>query len=270
MMAKMLVASLQRSGYTGDAVIFHNQRHALFRNGRQGLQEIPISAEDLPKAQWRRTPHRLKFRVAALFPFSDYAKILFLDADSLVFQDPTALLLGPEQITYQTEPEVPIQYSQFNEYLTVEEMRNLTRDGINSGTFAVSGNCFHAVMQEWDAIDRNEPVRGDKLHEQAAWNRLILDGKWQAAELPIGAVIFPFFPVALTMRANTTHQGRSPAHGEYPILLKHKEFAALKQATILHLLGPSPPESRLAIMFGYYMMRYHADPNMTLFNILDP
>jgi hypothetical protein len=61
LMARILTASLHRCGYCGDIAVFHNQRHALFEHGRRGLTEIRISARDLPREPWRRTPHRLKF-----------------------------------------------------------------------------------------------------------------------------------------------------------------------------------------------------------------
>ena len=267
LMARMLTASLYRCGYSGDIAVFHNQRHALFEHGRRGLTEIRLSAHDLPRESWRRTPHRLKFTVRQLLDFSSYDWVLFLDADCLALRDPTPLLGGEETILFQTEPAMPIQWQQFNGYLSQREMRSLRMDGVNSGTLAVRGGCFGAVMEEWERIDQTMPVRGDTHHEQGAWNRVILDGRWPTRSFRDGSIIFPYFPLALVRKSDQRRRNLEK-EADHPVV-QHASPEALAHASIAHLLGPCPHEKRLALMFGLYMTRFFADRSMTLLHLLD-
>jgi hypothetical protein len=265
-MARILVASLLRSGYEGEIVVFHNQRHALFEHGRRNVVEIRIDKRDLPKQARCRTPHRLKYAVRRLYKFEKYAKVMFVDADCIAFKNPTWIFEATQDILFHTEPGMPITWSQFNGYLRIEEMQNLRRDGINSGVFVLDGKIFHDVMCMWEEIDKQEPYRGDRQHEQCAWNRLILDNNWTKLQIKEGTILCPYFGVQYVERQWTNKQGGSNCQA----LLRNYSTAALVDATIIHVLGPHPPSLRTALMFGLYMTRYYADKRMLLFNLLEP
>ena len=64
----------------------------------------------------------------------------------------------------------------YNACLTEEEMARASgREGINSGTLAVRAAVFHEVMREWGRLDAEEPRRNTGFHDQASWNRLVLN-----------------------------------------------------------------------------------------------
>ena len=48
-------------------------------------------------------------------------------------------------------------------------------DGINSGTWAVRGEHYQAVMEVWEAIEMTRPQCMTQWTEQGAWNRLIFE-----------------------------------------------------------------------------------------------
>lgn len=261
-MAKMLAASCLRCGFDGDILIFHNGNHLLFANGRANLREIRISEDDLPVESWRRTPHRLKFMLRHLVPSHDYDVVLFLDADSLVIRDPICIFDKCKDILYQPEHGLKIQRQQFNSYLTSLEMESLNIDGVNSGSFAIRGDIYQQVMSEWDSIDSILPLRGDEQHEQGAWNRLLIDSKWDTSPFDDGMIDFPFFPLCILESAL--------ADSVVPPLLRHLNSDRYWKATILHTLGPMPSEQRLAMTFGLFTARFFTDSHMNLLNILEP
>lgn len=268
LMAKMMAASALRSGFDGEIAIFHNGENALFAHGRAGVTEIFVSEDDYPDEEWRRTPHRLKFRLQHLIPAEQYRCILFLDADSLVIRNPAHLFRGCPGIAYQPEPGVGMERQQFNGYLSESEMSCPGRSGINSGTFAVRGHLFREVMQAWDEIDSVMPVRGDRFHEQAAWNRLLLDTQHPSSPFPDNAVMFPFFPFNL-LEAIASERADSVQPELHP-LMSHLSCDHYLSATVLHTLGPMPSERRMAMTFGLFCARFFADERMTLLNLLEP
>ncbi len=117
--------------------------------------------------------------------------------------------------------------------------------GVNSGTWAVRGHCYRAVMEEWARIQETEPVRPTKWREQSAWNRLILDAGqhgWRA-------------------EAFEPHEIQFPLHLD-------RDWKLYKDAAIVHCTGGTNLE-KIEFMFGLYMQRFFYDPSCTLLNVVE-
>ena len=117
--------------------------------------------------------------------------------------------------------------------------------GVNSGTWAVRGHCYQAVMEEWERIQKSEPVRPTKWREQSAWNRLILGAAqhgWRA-------------------EAFEPHEIQFPLHLD-------PDWKLYKDAAIVHCVGGTNLE-KIEFMFGLYMQKFFYDPACTLLNVVE-
>jgi hypothetical protein len=256
LMAKMLAASLSRTQFFGNVMIFHNSSAPIFFLERKGVEEINIEPEtpedrlELAEEAWK-----WKYRVRKFIDAERYDKILFLDADCLALRNLDHLLDGEWDIAFQRERGLNIQMAQFQCFLTNEERRGLKIDGVNSGTLAVRGSIFQEVMAEWERIDESEPPQPRFCSDQASWNRLLLDhcsgvgsltgsrGKrWKAQPFEEGEIMFPMH--------------------------LHKDFREHRNAAILHFLGGSNLE-KMQHMFALYMATFFHDPAGTLLNVTD-
>ena len=117
--------------------------------------------------------------------------------------------------------------------------------GVNSGTWAVRGTHYQAVMEEWERIQKSEPVRPTMWREQSAWNRLILDAAqhgWRA-------------------EAFEAHEIQFPLHLD-------RDWQLYKDAAIVHCMGGTNLE-KIEFMFGLYLQRFFYDPACTLLNVVE-
>ncbi len=117
--------------------------------------------------------------------------------------------------------------------------------GVNSGTWAVRGTHYKEVMEEWERIQKSEPVRPTMWREQSAWNRLILDAAqhgWRA-------------------EAFEAHEIQFPLHLD-------RDWQLYKDAAIVHCTGGTNLE-KIEFMFGLYLQRFFYDPACTLLNVVE-
>ena len=175
-LGKMLASSLLRTFFNGDIIVFRNSVAPLFMVERKGLEEAYIETPEMQGQEGAADAWCWKYRVAELIDRPEqYDKILFLDCDSLALRNVDHLLEGDWDIRYQPEREKPMNGRSFQSFLTEEEMvLALLRDGANSGTLAVRGSCFHAVMEKWREIDEGSVARESGFRDQASWNALLL------------------------------------------------------------------------------------------------
>ncbi|RYD70272.1 MAG: glycosyltransferase family 25 protein, partial [Verrucomicrobiaceae bacterium] len=167
--ARMMVASLKRSGFGGDIKIIHNGETEIFDHPNPAVEEIRIDAPASTTACCQ-----LKYKAHELFSVEGYDWVLFLDTDFIVSTSLDRWFCGPEIIRYATEPAFMIQESQFSALLTDDEMETLSRPGVNAGIFVVKAENFHEVMERWERIEAEGSSSRD-IHDQHAWNRLLLD-----------------------------------------------------------------------------------------------
>lgn len=319
-LAKMLAASLARSFWSGDVLVFRNSPQPLFLVQREGLNEVYI---ETPEEEWNEALRDARLRVdnsqvggrpaaeaedkwtiVKAQSLANYAMkwkcqarefidaqqfewIVFLDADSLALRNLDHLLPSAHgvwewdgetpDILYQPEPGRGIHDDVFDAYLEGEqgvksEVRGRMsgihapsshdqrpesevegpekvglRYGINSGTWAVRGEHFAAVLEEWERIQDTTPRRTTIWTEQGAWNRLILDCKlgrlpWRVAPLEHREIQFP--------------------------LHLDRDWKKYKDAAIVHAVGGTP-EEKIEFLFGMFIQKFYADDQTTLVNILD-
>ncbi len=268
-MVKMLGGSVARTGFTGDMVIFRNTPHPVFQIGRQGIQEEMVDLPQLTRRQFAEYARAWKAQAAAVFEAESYDWVVYLDADCLCLRNIDHLLEDRDcDILYQPVAGKSPRDDAFNAYLTDAEMNPspsardaaaevytgpgnspapaaLPRWGISSGTWAVRGECFRQVMEEWVLIQACDPARETRFREQGAWNRLLFDAArhgWRAE---------PF----------EAHEIQFPLGGD-------KDWKLHKDAAIVHGTGGTPAE-KLQLMFGLYLQRFYYDPACTLLNVLE-
>ncbi len=145
------------------------------------MEEIRV---DLPEAVHDR--YGAKYIARRFLDTRGYDWVLFLDCDCIAMGSILHWFAGSWDVRFVPERGMPINLGQFNAYLKPVEMTGLRRDGINSGTFIVRAGIFHKLMQQWERIDRREPLREKGAWDQPAWNRLMLDTRFSTTPLPRG------------------------------------------------------------------------------------
>lgn len=233
--ARMMVASLRRSGFHGDFKIIHNGDTEIFDHPHPDVEEIGINAP-VTTAQC----YRVKFRARDLFSTDGYDWVMFLDTDFIISEPLDAWFAGPEIIRYATEPCININGPQFNGFLTDDEMENLKREGINSGAFVIRADHFHEVMRLWEELDARDSPRC-KIGDQHAWNRLLLD---------------------------TALPSKRLADPEVKYFYKNAHFLAMLRAPVLHFCGIDNGERTLA-MQAKFISHFHTDGDGTLIRLLE-
>lgn len=252
-MAKLLAASLTRSQFFGDILIFHNSVAPIFFVERKGVEEIsvnpliPQNMEHLAQEAWT-----WKYRVRDYIDADKYDKIFFLDADCLALRNLDHLLEGDWDIAYKREQGIRIQRPQFSCYLSPEEMATLRCDGVNSGTIGIRGAVYQDVMREWERIEKTEPYSSRFCSDQASWNRLLLDFTHRTSQRNERRWLAKPFEA---------HEIQFPMHLD-------KDFRKYRDAAVLHFLGGTTFE-KMQLMFAIYMGTYFHDDAGTLLNVTD-
>jgi hypothetical protein len=233
--ARMMVASLKRSGFRGDIKIIHNGDTEIFDHRHPDVEEIRIDSPETTADSYR-----LKFRVRKLLSVDAYDWVMFLDTDFIVCEGLDSWFAGPEIIRYTTEPCFNINGLQFSGFLTDDEMENLKREGINSGAFVIRADCFQEVMAQWEEIDARDSPRC-KIGDQHAWNRLLLD-------TPLSSKVL--------------------AEPEVKYFYHNAHVIEMLKAPVLHFCGIDHGEKILA-MQAKFISHFHTDGDGTLIRMLE-
>jgi hypothetical protein len=242
MLVKMLASSLLRTRFSGDIVVFRNFATPLFHVERVGLEEVEIETPDYVTIADQQEAWRYKFRVRDYLDVSGYDKVLFLDADCLALKNIDHLLAGDWDIGWYPETRM-VTDRVFNCFLTDAELRTLGRKpGANSGTLAVRGEHYEAVMAEWERLDLGPTTRERFCSDQASWNRLLLDTKLRTHAFPQEEVQFP--------------------------LALHPSYHAWKNASLIHAIGGTTRE-KMRFLYGLYMQTFFYDDGGTVLNLLE-
>jgi len=257
-MAKLLCSSLLRSFWGGRILVFRNFARPLFPVERKGLEEIFVATPDyeaVPDGRMRFLTDALEARILAVDGIErpeQYEWIAYLDADCLALRDVEHLFAGDADILVQPErgrslrDEMP-----FNAYLDREATdagipagRNgwLGRDGINAGTFAVRGNKFREVMEEWRRIYESPPAGHRIFRDQTAFNKLLLETNLRVKPFERGEIMFPF----------TLNKG----------------FIEYREAALLHFLG-GKQKDKIDLAFALHMMRTYGEESGLFLDLLE-
>jgi len=259
-MANMLAGSVARTFFGGDMVLVRNSPQPVFLVQRAGIEEYYVETPALEHQELADYAMAFKCRARhCLPPVERYGWVVFLDADCLCLRNIDHLLTEAEEadILYQPEPGRSMAEAVFSAYLQQHEVRRLKEEsskggkvgprwwGINSGTWAVRGPLFTAVMEEWERIQQRPATQPSQWLEQSAWNRLIQDAAahgWRAR---------PFEP----------HEIQFPLHLD-------RDWKRYRDAAVVHCLGGTNLE-KIEFMFGLYMQRFFYDPACTLLNVVE-
>lgn len=243
MMAKMLVSSIFRTGFSGDVLVLTNYDHRIYEHGRSNLEEIALDSSKIPSTEMGREIFNFKYVSRHFVPSDRYEKVMFVDCDCLFLKNPDELFANDADIMFSEEPWAKITDIYFHAYLSELEMQTLEKPGINSGVWWIAGHYFQEVLEEWERIDARQYVRGGGCPDQQSWVRLILDTKLRAKP----------FRVGLDVR--------------YPMveLRKAPEFA---EASLLHYLSARRTR-KVSYMFGDYMRHFHAETAPGLLHFID-
>ncbi len=247
-MARLLVASLVRTGFDGECAIMRNTMDPIFLIPRVGIQEIFVETEPLCDQALADEAKRWKFRAREVLDIQRFDVIAFLDVDCLALRKVDVLFEADDwDILFQREAGRGIQDDVFSSYLTRQEMESLNCDGVNSGTWATRATVYPAIMEEWERISERAPMRDLPWRDQPGWNRLLLDSSrhgWQLRPFTEGAIKFPLH------------------------LDRDKDWLCYRESVILHCLGARDVD-KLQFMYGIYMQTFFHDPQGTIPNLLD-
>jgi len=260
-MSKLLCSSLLRGFWSGQIVVFRNFAQPLFPVERKGLEEVFIQTPDFGKGkeagkQCLEQALQARFRAVEWIDRpEDYEWISYLDADCLALRDLEHLFAGDADILVQPERGRSMKNDAvFNGYLEEAEdpanglprkpgrNRWIGRDGINAGTFAVRGEKFAGVMEEWRHIYESEPPRHSEFRDQTAFNKLLLETGLRVKPFEKGEIMFPF-------HINTS-------------------FLNYREAALLHFVGGSQKD-KIDLAFALHMMRTYGEEGGLFLDLLE-
>ena len=246
-MAKMLVSSLLRTRFTGEIVVFHNSPAPLFMVAREGVREVALDVPETAFAGGDLAGYArsAKHAAAAHIEAAGYAKIMFIDCDSVVLRNIDHLLAGECDLACTAEAGTRIQEIAYSGYLTAKERRALKREGFNSGTWAVTGARFGDFIERWRAVEAGKPVRIDGFREQSAFNRVVLDWEGVRHEWPHSEIALPL--------CNHAHAG----------------YRGYMRAAVVHAAGGDGVNYKLRFLFSAYAATFLYDTQLTLLNIME-
>ena len=256
-MSKLLCSSLLRGFWSGEILVIRNFAQPLFPVERKGLSEIYIETPDFGKGEEagkRCLKAALESRFLAgqwITNPEQYDWICYLDADCLALRDVEHLFAGDADLLVQPERGRNVFSDMvFNGYLeggaggVSARGRNswLGRDGINAGTFAVRGNKFEEVMQEWKRIHDSQPVRHKEFRDQTAFNKLLLETELRVKPFERGEIMFPFH--------------------------LDKGFLDYRDAALLHFVG-GKQKDKIDLSFALHMMRTYGEEGGLFLDLLE-
>jgi hypothetical protein len=246
LMAKLLAASLQRTNFTGDIVIFRNSPEPIFKSAREGIREVFLAE---PHEGWANTM-AWKWRVVEMLEVERYHRVLFLDCDCLVLRNIDHLMPGDYDLFYCEEPDA-ITKCFYNSFLTDQQMKTEAwRRGSNGGTIGFRGRSMRRVVKKWQEIAEGPHEQERWGEDQTALNRLIVDAPrygWRRRPFERGEVVFP--------------------------LIHQPKWVEYMQATVLHAAyggAARTPEKKLQFLYGLYMQRFHHRSDGLLIDLVEP
>lgn len=244
LMAKMLVSSIFRTGWSGDVLVITNSEHRVYENGRERLEEVSLDSTRV-QGNLGLEAMKLKFGAGEFFDPSKYEWVMFVDCDCLFMQNPERLLNGNADILYATEPFTLMSDVYSNAYLTEAEIaaaKEAGKPGLNSGTLAVRASAYKEVMREWSRV-YHLPRTHNVCHDQTSWARMVLDAGAKAE--PFAEWVGIHYPLVETVDPGKMFQG-----------------------TLYHFLGTKAVH-KLAHIYGHYMRRFHPETMFSLTSLLD-
>ena len=248
-LAKLLVASLLRTFFTGDILVFRNSVNPLYMVERKGLEEIYMETPEIRNIEGAEYAWSMKYgsRYEVVKWMEEHGgicsfdKVMFLDADCFVLRDLEHLLSGEWDISFQPEWNMPIDMSQFNGFFSDEDRASLSGYGVNSGTLAVAANRYQEVMEQWEHIDGSK--KGEiACRDQSSWNKLLIDTKLKKKPFEKYEIQFPVY--------------------------HDLDFKNYKDAAILHTVGTNTID-KIRFTFGMYVNTFFCDPSALMLNLLE-
>ena len=255
------------------AIVFRNSPMPLFLVERKGLEEVYLETPPMHGQEGAEEAWCWKYRVAELIENPEqYDKILFVDCDTLALRNLDHLLKGNWDIRYQPERGQPADGQSFNAFLTDEEMATAAhRTGANSGTIAVRGSCFHAVMDAWRDIDESDPLRDSGFRDQTSWNTLLLRmtkeegfaSPPQHPQQPSRAALMQGLQSPAPWRAEPFPVGEV----QFPGYLD-PHYTSYSKAALTHNIMPDTLE-KIEFTFGLYLRTFFCDPTGLFFSRIE-
>jgi hypothetical protein len=246
-LAKMLVSSLLRTRFSGDIVVFHNSPGPLFMVQRAGVKEVVIKApgSGTRNGTFAAFAQSAKHAVAKMIDHTAYDKIMFIDCDAVALRNVDHLLQGEWDIAVFAEPGRSIQEECYGVYRTSKEVRSLKREGLNSGTWAVSGSQYEKLISHWQAVEATPPKKEGWFREQSAFNRVVLDWDGTVRHWPKSAVALPL--------CNN----------------RYAPYRSYMRSTILHAAAGDGVNYKLQFLFSAFAGAFLFDSQLALLNILE-
>lgn len=242
-LAKVLIGSVLRTGFSGDILVFGNWNLPLYQIPRKAVTEINIDTGDLRGSDLFLLANKLKYGARDFIEAPErYRTILYVDNDCLALKNLEDLCGWREDICWVAEPGTKLSGWQFRGYLTEDEMTASQRPGANAGTFGIRGEKFVEVTGEVLTIWSQPPVlEGEIWGDQPAWNKLLVGGGFSLLCYPDEAVNFP--------------------------LLHHPNWHEYRKATLLHFCGHSQ-RAKTELQFAIFVSQFFGEAAEALLTAL--
>ena len=245
-LAKMLVSSLLRTRFSGDILVFHNSPAPLFMVARHGVREVrmKVPAGAGKNGGFVAYAQSCKHAVAKHIDAEAYDRVMFIDCDSVVLRNIDHLIEGDWELAVFAEQNTDIHEYCWGGYMTRHERKHLVHEGLNSGTWAVTGARFQELLRRWRAVEAGK-MKSVGLREQSAFNRVALDWDGPVETWPRGAVALPL------VAAN---------------LVCYHDYS---QVAIVHAASGAPVDYKSRFLFGIFAGTFLFDTQHLLLNTLE-
>lgn len=242
MMAKILVSSIFRSGFSGDVLVLTEHQHCLYEHGRRDPVVISLDSFQIPRGKSGKEMLNFKYRSRHFVAAERYEKVMYVDCECLFLKNPDRLFDGNAKIMFSEQPGDKITGQHAKVCLTKQEMKTLGIKAINSGFWWIAGQRYREVLGRWERIAMRPGARGGGLSAQDAWVRLLLETKLRKK---------PFRP---------------DVEVQYP-MIEPRRAHVFADASLLHYLNGGT--ETVSYMFGDYMRHFHAETAMGLLHFID-
>ena len=192
--AKILATSLLRNLPLGDIHVVRAQaEQPLFRVGREGLFEEWLEEGGGEKtAPWMGQP---------FIDGSAYSWVFFMGEGSIALREIDHLLDVDADVLWAPMQGVPLRTERCWGYVTDAEMEEEYRaelpwsrpwrEAASAGIWAVRGEHYDTVIQNWKEIAATSPARHCGNRIESAWNRLLVDTPLKVKRFEKGEIAFP-------------------------------------------------------------------------------
>lgn len=229
--AKVFLASVLKSDYCGDIIVFTNSEIPLTGLPLRGVTEIPIETGEMSMMELSEFACAFKYRAVDFIEEPEfYDRIVYTDCDCLALSNLDSFFSNETDIQWTGEKGTHIGDACYRGYFTAEELSDASQIGVNAGTWSIRGKVYPEVMRGMLQFAKTAAFDDNILWgDQPAWNKYCRSSGYSHQQLPLNAVHFP--------------------------LAHHHSFHEYMEADLLHFCGGTVRQ-KVAMQWGLYCAKF--------------